>query len=545
MFKLIKNLFSAGKEPIAAETKASLLTGAELQEKADLLLGDGRLMQAKDLYERAVQLDPTLAKAHSMLGFLFLEEKNPLRAQHHIVKALGLDPTLANAHYLLGSILYDKGEIASSVASYQRAIELDNTLQLAYRDLGMAYIMLGQASEANVIVDRGLELFPDFCDLNYYKGNLYSLELDFVSAEKSYSRALVDEKKSLMLYTDLANAQAQQNKIEEAIKTYQLALKEFPDASEVELSVGISQLLLGDYRQGFKSYERRLKGVMLEFMLKLPKEARWTGKEDLAGQEILLITEEGHGDTIQFIRYVKLLKSKKCKVIVVASPLLKRLVATIDGIDEVRDFADEISFDCYSPLMSLPLLLGTTVDTIPADIPYISSEPERVAVWGKRLGTKRGKQLVGIALTGNPEHKRNKTRSLDMKLAARLFSADADFVILQKDLSAYDREILSHYPHVRHFGPEMHDFSDTAALVELMDLVISIDTSIAHLGGAMGKPTWVLIEYNPDWRWLLQRTDSPWYPSARLFRQPKVRDWDSVTDDVKQALESFVQISPA
>ncbi|MBC3920896.1 tetratricopeptide repeat protein [Undibacterium sp. CY18W] len=545
MFKLIKNIFSAAKEPVDTVPKASGPTAAELQEKAGLLFSDGRILQAKDLYEQAVRLDPTLAKAHSMLGFLYLEEKNPLRAQHHIVKALELDPSLANAHYLMGSILYDQGKIASSVASYQRAIELDNNQPFAYRDLGMAYIMLGQAQEANVIVDRGLELFPDFCDLHYYKGNLYSLALDYLSAEKSYSQALFVDKKSLMLYTDLANAQAQQNKVEDAIKTYQLALTEFPDAAEVKLSVGISQLLLGDYLQGFKSYELRLKSFMLDFMSTLPKEARWTGQQDLSGKDILLITEEGHGDTIQFIRFVKLLKSKKCKVIVVASPLLKRLLVTIDGIDEVRDFGDEIAFDYYSPLMSLPLLLGTTVDTIPKNSSYISSEPERVGVWRKKLRPKRNKPLVGIALTGNPEHKRNKSRSLDMKLAARLFSVDADFIILQKDLSEYDREILRHYPHVRHYGPEMHDFSDTAALVDLVDLVISIDTSIAHLGGAMGKPTWVLIEYNPDWRWLLDRTDSPWYQSVRLFRQPKVRDWDSVADDVKQALESFRQTLPA
>ncbi|MFZ6768913.1 tetratricopeptide repeat protein [Undibacterium sp. Di26W] len=522
-----------------------MLTGAELKAKADLLLNDGRLLQAKELYEQAVRLDPALTKAHSMLGFLYLEEKNSLLAHHHLVKALELDPALADAHYMLGSILYDKGEIASSVTSYQRAIELDNHLPLAYRDLCMAYIMLGQVQEAHAIIDRGLALFPDFCDLHYYKGNLYSLELDYASAEQSFAQALVVENNSLMLYTDLANAQAQQNKIEEVIKTYQLALLKFPEAAEVKLSEGISQLLLGDYQQGFKNYELRLKGPILDFMSRLPKNARWTGQQDLSGKDILLITEEGHGDTIQFIRFVKLLKSRNCKVIVVASPLLKSLLKKVEGIDELREFAEEIAFDYYSPLMSLPLVLGTTVETIPAAISYISSEAEHVATWRQKLGARSGKPFIGIALTGNPQHKKNNTRSLDIDLTTRLFALDADFIILQKDVSAHDQEILRQYPNVRHYGPEMHDFSDTAALVDLVDLVISVDTSIAHLGGAMGKPTWVLIEYNPDWRWLLDRTDSPWYPSVRLFRQPRVRDWDSVMGDVKQALQPYWQKLPA
>ncbi|MFZ6655190.1 tetratricopeptide repeat protein [Undibacterium sp. TJN19] len=490
-----------------------------------------------------MKLDPDLAKAHSMLGFLYLEEQNAPRAEAHLTKALALDPAIADAHYMLGGILLDKGDIAASIDSFQRAIALDKSNPMLYRDLGMAYILLGKQLEANAIVDEGLTLFPDFCELHYYKGNLYSLQLDYAAAELCFSRALAMEKTALMLYTDLANAQAQQNKIEEAIKTYQSALIQFPDAGEVRMSVGISQLLIGDYANGWQNFEMRFKSSLLDFISTLPKNVRWTGEQDLTGKDLLLITEEGFGDTIQFIRFIQLLKSKNCNLHIVASKPMQALLKNMEGIQKVYDFNEETTFDYYLPLMSLPLVLGTTVATIPSAVPYITSDAECVVKWREKLGVGKNRPRIGIALTGNPQHKKNKTRSIELQSVVSLFELDADFIILQKDLAEGDQAVLDNYSNVRHFGPDMHDFSDTAALVELVDLVISVDTSIAHLAGAMDKPAWVLIEHNPDWRWMLNRTDSPWYPSVRLFRQAKVRDWDTVIEDVKQAFLAERQTS--
>jgi hypothetical protein len=263
----------------------------------------------------------------------------------------------------------------------------------------------------------------------------------------------------------------------------------------------------------------------------------WRGEESLEGKTILLHAEQGFGDAIQFVRYVPFLAAKGAQVVLEAPPPLTALFSRIAGAAQVLARGEALpAFDWHCPLMSLPLALKTRLETIPAAVPYLSASEERVASWKQRL-PEAGARRIGVAWAGNRNFKGDQTRSIGLARFSPLLSVNGiEFLSLQKDLRDGDREILRDNSHVRHVGDAMEDFSDTAAILSSVDLVISSDTSVAHLAGALGKPVWVLLQYVPDWRWLLERGDSPWYPTARLFRQPKIDDWESVIRQVKDRL---------
>ena len=266
----------------------------------------------------------------------------------------------------------------------------------------------------------------------------------------------------------------------------------------------------------------------------------------LAGKTILLHAEAGLGDTLQFCRYAELVARLGAQTIVALPPALVDLVKNVPGVHQTL-VKGEISppFDYHCPLMSLPLAFGTTLESIPANIPYLYSEPSRVALWRKRLGEKKHPR-VGLVWSGNPAHKNDRNRSIPLTmLQCLLDSHNFEWFSLQKEVRQSDQAYLDSRPDIRHFGAGLHDFGDTAALVELMDLVITVDSSVAHLCGAMGRPFWLLIPYLPDWRWLLQRNDSPWYPSARLFRQRKHGDWTEVLERLNLELANLLTSRPA
>jgi len=253
------------------------------------------------------------------------------------------------------------------------------------------------------------------------------------------------------------------------------------------------------------------------------------GQVPVEGKTILLYHEQGLGDTLQFIRYAQPLSQAGARVVVQVQAPLVPLLRGVTGAERVISSTDQLpSFDLHCPLMSLPLAFGTTLETIPARTPYVSAPAERIAAWKERLGEATTPR-VGIAWSGNPKHGNDRNRSIDLKALLPLLALGIEVVSVQKDVREADRAVLSAQPQIRDFGSELEDFADTAALVTLLDLVVSVDTAPAHLAGALGRPVWVLLPFSPDWRWLLDREDSPWYPTARLFRQTTFGDWNSVT----------------
>jgi hypothetical protein len=295
-------------------------------------------------------------------------------------------------------------------------------------------------------------------------------------------------------------------------------------------------LRLGDFATGWREYEWRWeekpwKGAKPRFA-----RPEWLGAEPLAGKTLLLYNEQGLGDTLQFCRYAKRAAESGANVVLVVQPQLRSLLAGLEGTTRVLERRSELpAFDCHCPLPSAPLAFKTGLDTIPADIPYIRSDPALVGAWRERLGAKT-RPRVGVAWSGNPGHLNDRNRSVALAQMLPLASEEGEWVSLQKDTRAADARVLASRSDIRHFGEALGDFADTAALVEHMDVVVTVDTSVAHLAGAMGKPTWILLPFNPDWRWLLDREDSPWYPTARLFRQPAIGDWASVIARVRDEL---------
>ncbi|HUO00499.1 MAG TPA: glycosyltransferase family 9 protein, partial [Bradyrhizobium sp.] len=300
----------------------------------------------------------------------------------------------------------------------------------------------------------------------------------------------------------------------------------------------LSSLVTGDFERGWTEYEWRHKAPAARLTERSFRQPIWLGESDIAGKTILLHSEQGFGDTIQFSRYVPLVAALGARVLLEVEEPLCELMMGLAGPTRVIAKGDALpDFDLRCPLPSLPLAFNTRLETIPSDASYLRLPKQALDYWGAMLGTKHGVR-VGLAWAGNTKHVRDGERSMRLHDLQPLIDNGATFVSLQKDVRAGDIETLKSYNMIQ-FGEELGDFSDTAALISQLDLVISVDTSVAHLAGALGKPVWILLTHAPDWRWLLSREDSPWYPTARLFRQRESREWGSVVARLREALHEF------
>ena len=297
-------------------------------------------------------------------------------------------------------------------------------------------------------------------------------------------------------------------------------------------------LLAGDFSTGWREHEWRLKShpeLQRAFVQPL-----WLGDTPLAGKTILLHAEQGLGDTLQFCRYAPLVAAQGARVVLEVQTPLVELLRDLAGIASVVARGEPLpAFDLHCPLLSLPLAFGTTLDTIPAHIPYLHAPSERMAAWQARLGATT-RPRIGLVWSGNAGHKRDRARSIPLYALMPLFDLDAAFVSLQKEVRAADAAVLQQTAKIIDVSPALETFADTAALIAQLDLVIAVDTSVAHLTGALGKPLWLLLPAAPDWRWLTARDDSPWYPTARLFRQTDTRVWGPVVARMRAALQEMV-----
>jgi hypothetical protein len=323
-----------------------------------------------------------------------------------------------------------------------------------------------------------------------------------------------------------------------------MALQHQPGNAEAHWNRGLLHLQQGRYAEGWPGYEWRWQVAHLSVSRQRRpfSQPLWLGREDLAGKTILLHAEQGLGDTLQFCRYADMVAARGARVILEVPPALLELMRTLAGPAEVLARGAALPpFDVHCPLMSLPLAFGTTLATVPAPASYLRADAAKAAAWDGLLGP--GDRLrVGVAWRGSQAHKDDDRRSIDFAVFAGALSPACEFVSLQDRHRPEDAALLAASP-VRDYGSRLADFSDTAALCAAVDLVITVDTSIAHLAGALGKPVWILLAANADWRWLLGRTDSPWYPSARLIRQQPGESWAAVLADVRAGLDAMA--SPA
>lgn len=483
----------------------------------------------------AIPLNPANSLDNAVLAYKAgrLDE-----AERICQRILAVQPAHFEAVHILAVIQAALGKAELAVKSYDRALAVRPNSAEVLSNRGVALESLNRFDDALSSYDRSLALRPDSPEAWYNRGNVMRVLSRHDEALASYERAVALRPH----YADAHNNRGQTlrdlKRYEEALTSYDAALAADPTHTMAHCNAAAVRLLLGHFKQGWVDYEWRWKKPSVIRLNRNFPQPQWRG-EDIASKTILLHSEQGFGDTIQFCRYVPLVVARGARVILEVQRQLCTLMADIPGATEVIARGSPLpTFDVHCPLLSLPLAFATELETIPAERAYLSASREKAGGWHARLAAQR-RTLVGLAWSGSRRHEGDRERSIALDALIPLLAANVTIVSLQKDVRPADAGTLNAHRDILHFGDEWHDFSDTAALISELDLVISVDTSVAHLAAALGKPTWILLPEVPDFRWLLEREDSPWYPTVRLFRQDSSRDWNCVIARVQEALRAF------
>jgi Flp pilus assembly protein TadD len=521
-----------------AATSISQVASARVIDEGIRRHRAGRLEQASALYLQALAAQPGNADVLHLLGGLRLQQGNLTEAAELNARAVAIRPNFPEALSNLASALSELGKLEEAADACRRAIAIKPNFPGAHVNLGIVLKKLGRHLDAEASFQEALRLQPDLPDAHYNLGILQEELGRPVEAEASLRTALRLQPDSHRALVSLGVVLRHLGRVEDAESCFAGALRLKPNDAESHLNLACTLLLAGRMADGWEHFEWRWK-------TKLSERARdystlWKG-EPIRGRAILLHAEQGLGDTLQFCRYAPRLAAAGAKVILQVPPALVRLLSRLPGVTATVARGDPLPpFDLHCPLMSLPRASGTTLDTIPG-APYLEAEPALSATWRERLAGLPGVK-VGLVWAGgrraNPDLAAiDARRSITLNMLAPLGEVPGvSFISLQKGEPA--AQAASHPPDLalHDFTAELGDFADTAALVDALDLVISVDTSVAHLAGGLGKPVWLLNRFDTDWRWLLNRDDSPWYPTLRQFRQPSPLDWEGVIVALREAL---------
>jgi tetratricopeptide (TPR) repeat protein len=501
-----------------------------------------RFEEAVASHDRALALWPDFVDAHYNRGNALHELGRFEEALPSFERALALRPDLAGAHYMRGTVLYELRWFEEALASYDRALALQPDFAEAHSNRGNPLYDLRRFEEALASYDRALALQPDLAEAHSNRGNALHKLGRFAEALASYERALALRAGYFQVLCNRGIALQHLRRFEEALASYAGALAARPDYPDAHYNEGHCRMLIGDLPRGWEKHEWRWDMPLFRHHKRNFVQPQWLGSDDVAGKTILLHADHGLGDTIQFCRYAPLVAARGARVILEVQKPLQELMRTLDGGAQIVARGDPLpDFDLHCPLLSLPLAFGTQLATIPSATPYLRASPAAVRHWDARLGA-RNRPRIGLAWSGSPLHENDHNRSIGLSSFLQLAAGvDATFVGLQKGIRAGDAAVLQGRSDLLRVGEEFEDFSDTAAVISNLDLIISVDTSVVHVAGALAKPVWILLPFALDWRWLLDREDSPWYPTARLFRQDDTRAWDNVIADVRAALHNYIR----
>jgi tetratricopeptide (TPR) repeat protein len=514
-------------------------TAEYLAALATALQHQGKLAEALKALDEAIQLKTDDARLWKARGSLCTELKLSSEALHSFQHALKLAPHDCDIATQCGMLLYRMGRLEEAYLHFDRCAGLQPNVQTLYRR-GRVLIDLGKPEQALLDHQRAHALDPASPHICNNAGVILRSLGREEEALQWFDRAVALQPDFVEALNNKAVSLGQLQRFDEAFATYRRVKALAPDNAEIDWNVAILHLLTGNFAAGWAGHEARWKRAHRQPYPEFTQ-PKWLGEEAVEGKTILVCTDEGLGDTIQFARYVPMLAARGARVILLVSDPLVSLFSGLPGMWQcfpLSAFPTLPAFDMHCPMSSLPLAFGTRLDTIPSATSYLPAPArERIEAWDKRLGA-RHKLRVGLVWSGNPKHKNDHNRSISFRrLLRRLDGIDASFVSLQKEPRPDDRAALSERADIIDPSADLNDFSDTAALVSCLDLVITVDTSVAHLAGALGCQTWILLPYTPDWRWLLDRDDSPWYPNVRLFRQSETRGYDAVLDRVRAELQ--------
>ena len=501
----------------------------------------GRFDEALAGYDRALALQPGSLPALCNRGNTLRTLQRFDEALACYDRAIALLPNFAEAYANRAILLAQLKRFDEALAAFERLLTLVPNNAEGYHNRGVVLGEMKRYAEAVANYDRALSLVPDYTDAIYNRGNALHELGRYDEALACYDRVLLARPNDGNSFNNRGKVLKELNRYDEAMACSARALAALPDNIVAHCNEASMRLLIGDLPRGFAEYEWRWKKADMAPAKREFPQPLWLGVEDIAGKTIFLHGEQGFGDAIQFCRYATLIAARGARVILEVRPPLVALMGSLAGPSAVIAKGDPLpDFDLHCPLLSLPLAMGTRLETVPAQVPYLGVRPELAAEWGARLGAKT-RLRIGLCWSGNATHERDRDRSMRVADFLPLLALDATFVSLHQEVRPDDAAVLAARPDILHFGDALKDFTDTAALIGELDLVISVDTSVAHLAGALGKPIWVTLTYVPEWRWLLTREDSPWYPTARLFRQDEGRAWDGVVARIRDALSGFIQ----
>lgn len=451
-------------------------------------------------------------------------------------EVLEWDPGVGDAWFVLGVATQLLGKLADSIAYYRNAVRFVPNNAEAWNNMGASLSTLRRPEEAEPCLRRALQLEPGYAQAHNNLGNVLGALGRFDEAVASYHRALRFKPDYAEVFDHLGLVLQAQGKLDEAVGWFDKAVEHAPESGIIHLNRALACLQRGDFTRGWTEYEWRFR--CREHPILAQGKPFWDGSP-LDGRTVLLWAEQGLGDSIQFIRYASAVKDRGGRVVVACPESLIALLKTCSGIDAIVPQGDPTpEHDCHAPLMSLPRIFGTTLETIPATVPYVSADRRSAARWREALENTTGLK-VGIAWQGNPDHKKDRLRSFKLNLFEPLARIDGVRLFsLQKGFGAEQLDEAIGFP-VVDLGRRLGDLDDAAALIDNLDLLVTPDTALAHLAGALGVPVWIAVQFSSDWRWLLDREDTPWYPSIRLFRQREWNDWEEVFGRIASALENL------
>lgn len=518
----------------------------EWKNRGNAHMARGELDEAARCYRQSIASDPGYAQAYNNLGLLLKQQGQPGAAREHLTKAVSLAPQLFQGHFNLGGLAKDAGELDIAARHFRRCLEINPDDENAILELAHTLLAQNQGDSARLLLQQALEHHPGSADLQFYLANVLKETGALDEACAAYEATLRIKEDHWPAALNLGLTHQDRQDWAAAEKYLRLAARPTGNI-DAQLSLGGLLLLLGRLDEGFAQMEQRLApGAPPDYayvprtLQRLGGKPRWAG-EPLAGKKLLVWGEQGLGDTLMMARYLPRLKALGAnELIVCVQPHLIRMFRQLDCVDRIENLAAPTlspAFDLHCPCMSLPHLLGTTLETIPADVPYLTVPADLRDAWRQRLAPLPGLR-VGIVWAGNPTLHKDAQRSIPLRQWASVLSTPGvSFISLQKGAATSQRSEGASA--ITDRMDECEDMLDTAALIDGLDLVICVDTSIAHLAGALGKPVWMLNRFGSEWRWLIDRADSPWYPTMRIFNQDTLDNWQPCLESVASALRQL------
>jgi len=528
-----RKAFAANQRALAKDS-----VGAQLHyQRGVALVEQGRHGAAGAAFRAALSVDRSFGPALCGLG-LSLQNVGRLKNARTCYRAcLRRDPANVLAWVLLGSAFQKERRHDEAIAAYRTALSINPNSVEACNNLGSALQCARRWDEAQAVLQDLVSRKPGFVEAWNNLGLVLGLQDELAPAETSLRRALELNPGHAHAWRNLGNVLLYACRVDAAVQAYQAAYAADPKMDCARNSESVALLLAGNFRGGWRGYEHRYLGRSAPELERFAGSKRWRG-EPLAGRRIMIHAEQGLGDTIQFARYLPLLAARGAEVYVELPKTLRGLIGAMPGVRATYAQGETLpEFDFNCPMMSLPLEFGTTLETVPAAVPYLAPPAADAPLWISRMPRAPGRN-IGVVWSGNSLHENDHRRSIGLDRFKGLFQAlpQDRFYSLQKGRSEAEAAELEGYGNVTDLAPFLETFGDAASVIARMDLVITVDTSIAHLAGALGAPLWLLLPFSPDWRWLLNRLDSPWYPTAKLIRQPRPADWDSVLFEVTSRL---------